>query len=179
MEEYVVSILCATYNHEKYIRQAIESFLAQKWRKSGIIWWNLIDGYPQFSDALVDYYFNKKLAFEFVKRLQQPLCLIIDDQMTLRIINNTENESFAKYKVTNLSDGAIVAQGSMCVGYNANTKVCKIDYPVNKGDVLFIEWDYCSSGIVGGRSGINHYLCGEPPFDLEKYASLMKKAGLI
>lgn len=30
MEEYVVSILCATYNHEKYIRQAIESFLAQK-----------------------------------------------------------------------------------------------------------------------------------------------------
>ncbi len=161
------------------MKHFVESFLAQKWRKSGIIWWNLIDGYPQFSDALVDYYFNKKLAFEFVKRLQQPLCLIIDDQMTLRIINNTENESFAKYKVTNLSDGAIVAQGSMCVGYNANTKVCKIDYPVNKGDVLFIEWDYCSSGIVGGRSGINHYLCGEPPFDLEKYASLMKKAGLI
>lgn len=29
-EEYLVSILCTAYNHEKYIRQTLESFLAQK-----------------------------------------------------------------------------------------------------------------------------------------------------
>ena len=28
--EYMVSIICTAYNHERYIRQAIESFLALK-----------------------------------------------------------------------------------------------------------------------------------------------------
>ena len=30
MEEILVSIDCITYNHEKYIRKAIEGFLMQK-----------------------------------------------------------------------------------------------------------------------------------------------------
>ena len=29
-------------------------------RERGIIWWNVLDGCPQFSDAVVDYYFDKK-----------------------------------------------------------------------------------------------------------------------
>lgn len=31
-------------------------------------------GCPQFSDAVVDYYFTKKLAFSYIKRSQNPLC---------------------------------------------------------------------------------------------------------
>lgn len=30
MDEIIVSVLCFAYNHEKYIRQAIEGFLMQK-----------------------------------------------------------------------------------------------------------------------------------------------------
>ena len=33
----------------------IESTRLRKWRTSGILWWNVIDGWPQFSDAIVDY----------------------------------------------------------------------------------------------------------------------------
>ena len=40
----------------------IELFRCKKPVKSGVLWWNLIDGWPQFSDAVVDYYFKKKLA---------------------------------------------------------------------------------------------------------------------
>ena len=42
----------------------IESARLRKWRTSGILWWNVIDGWPQFSDAVVDYYFGKKLHDE-------------------------------------------------------------------------------------------------------------------
>ena len=33
----------------------VELFRAAKWRRTGIIWWNMADGWPQFSDAVVDY----------------------------------------------------------------------------------------------------------------------------
>ncbi|MCL2776280.1 MAG: hypothetical protein FWD71_23505, partial [Oscillospiraceae bacterium] len=41
----------------------IELFRGSKWRRSGILWWNIIDGWTQMSDAVVDYYFDKKLAY--------------------------------------------------------------------------------------------------------------------
>ncbi|MGN1346590.1 MAG: glycoside hydrolase family 2 protein, partial [Eubacteriales bacterium] len=46
----------------------IERFRLAKWRRTGIIWWNLIDGWPQISDAIVDYYYDKKLAYDYIKR---------------------------------------------------------------------------------------------------------------
>lgn len=41
----------------------IEQTRLKKWRRTGIIWWNMLDCWPQISDAVVDYYFHKKLAF--------------------------------------------------------------------------------------------------------------------
>ena len=34
----------------------------------GILWWNLIDGWPQMSDAVVDYFYRKKIAYDYIKR---------------------------------------------------------------------------------------------------------------
>ncbi len=34
----------------------IEMFRSAKWRRTGIIWWNLLDGWPQISDAVVYLY---------------------------------------------------------------------------------------------------------------------------
>ena len=45
----------------------IERFRVTKWRRTGIIWWNLIDGWPQISDAIVDWYGTKKLAYSYIK----------------------------------------------------------------------------------------------------------------
>ena len=55
----------------------VEWFRAGMWRRTGILWWNLPDRWPQFSDAVVDYYGAKKLAFECLRRCQQPLHLIL------------------------------------------------------------------------------------------------------
>lgn len=161
------------------IKHFIERFLAQKWRRTGILWWNLCGGWPQFDDAAVDYNFDKRLVYHFVKRLQQPLCLLIDDDMTLRVINNTENETYTEYRVSDIGSGKTFAEGSIAVAYNSNIPVLKLDAPKEHGDIFLIEWDYRSSGLKQGRHGVNHYLYGDPPFDPEKYAALMDKAGLL
>ena len=50
----------------------IEHTRILKWRRSGIIWWNMIDCWPQISDAVVDYAYRKKLAYDWIRRAQQP-----------------------------------------------------------------------------------------------------------
>ena len=160
------------------IKHFIERFLAQKWRRTGFLWWNLCGGWPQFDDAAVDYNFAKRLVYHFIKRLQQPLCLLIDDEMTLRVINNTENESYAEYRVSDVGSGRTLTEGRIAVAYNSSIPVCKLP-AAEKGEVYLLEWNYRSSGLTAERHGINHYLHGDPPFDPEKYASLMRKAGLI
>jgi beta-mannosidase len=62
LEDYAFASQCVQAEAKKYF---IELFRTMKWRRTGILWWNLIDGWPQFSDAVVDYYFEKKLAFDF------------------------------------------------------------------------------------------------------------------
>ena len=57
----------------------VEFTRLNKWNKTGIMWWNLLDCWPQFSDAVVDYYFDKKLAYYYLKNVQQNLCLMIED----------------------------------------------------------------------------------------------------
>lgn len=45
----------------------IERCRQRKFECSGILWWNMIDCWPAFSDSVVDYYYEKKLAYEYVK----------------------------------------------------------------------------------------------------------------
>lgn len=157
----------------------IEHAMSGKWNKTGIIWWNLIDAWPQFSDSAVDYYFEKKLAYNAIKRLQQPLCLIVDDELNIRFINNTENETYAEYSIIDASSGETVKEGKYGLSYNANTVIGKLPQPEKNGQIYILRWDYCSSGIKGWRKGINHYLYGKPPFDKEYYIDAMKKYGII
>ncbi len=57
----------------------IEYTRARKWATSGLIWWNVLDGWPQFSDAIVDYYFSKKLAYHYIWRSQRPVLVMLGE----------------------------------------------------------------------------------------------------
>ncbi|MCL2299641.1 MAG: glycoside hydrolase family 2, partial [Firmicutes bacterium] len=71
----------------------IESARAGRWYKTGVLWWNMLDGWPQFSDAVVDWYFGKKLAYHYIKRSQAHLCLLLAEpqgwQLRLLACNDT------------------------------------------------------------------------------------------
>ncbi len=48
----------------------VELWRSAKFRRTGIIWWNLRDGWPILSDAIVDFYNSRKLAYFYIRRVQ-------------------------------------------------------------------------------------------------------------
>jgi len=153
----------------------IEMFRMAKWKRTGILWWNLIDGWPQFSDAIVDYYFNKKLAYDFIKNAQQDVCVMLAESdawnQEIFIVNDTLAAATVSYVVKDVETGVIEAAGTYTVKPDASTAVGKIPFVRRKQRLFAITW-------TGDASGSNHYLAGQPPFTLSEYKTLLKKSGI-
>ncbi|MHB1153191.1 MAG: glycoside hydrolase family 2 protein [Eubacteriales bacterium] len=153
----------------------IERFRISKWRRTGIIWWNLIDGWPQISDAVVDYYYDKKLAYYYIKRSQQPLCIMFDEpdngQLKLFAVNDTQNDEIVSYKITDITMGEVIRVDKITAA--ADSSRCIWDKPYENGEQHFylIEWSYNRS------AGRNHYMTGLKNINLDEYRSAMKKCG--
>jgi beta-mannosidase len=134
---------------------------------SGILWWNLIDGWPQLSDAVVDYYFSKKLAYFYIRRMQQPLCLLMDEpdgwESTLSIGNVGRRERQGHYRVWDASDGSEILAGIFAAAANTNTVLGQVRASLGVPRLLIMEWE---SDDVHGAS---HYLMGNAPFDFARY----------
>ncbi len=145
----------------------IEHMRCQRPRRTGILWWNLLDGWPQFSDAVVDYYFEKKLAYHYIKRSQQPFCLMMDEiqnwNLTLMAANDTLNEVSGDYVVLDAETGETLRAGRFSVGKNKTTPLAAIRMPYCAHRCLLISWT------ANGKPGRNHYICGMPPFSLAAY----------
>jgi beta-mannosidase len=153
----------------------IEFFRASKWRRTGIIWWNLIDGWPQISDAVVDYYFEKKMAYHTIQRAQQPVCLMFTEAtgwyQDLVAVNDTRQDREVQYTVKDIGTGQVLLEGTRVVAADAVTKIGKVPYSAAAKRFYVIEWE----GPAG--KGRNHYLAGNPPFDLGTYQRWMIAAG--
>ncbi|MCI0514856.1 glycoside hydrolase family 2 [candidate division KSB1 bacterium] len=145
----------------------IETTRIKKWRRTGIIWWNLIDGWPQFSDAVVDYYFNKKLAYHYIKRVQAPVCLMCDEPQAgyLRIFgaNDTLNAVTGAFEIAVAATNEILLADKFELPANQAVQVGEIPVPKASPQLWLIHWQSC------GQEFGNHYLYGEPPFNLRQY----------
>ena len=149
----------------------IERFRMGKWRRTGLVWWNILDGCPQFSDAVVDYYFCKKLAYYYIKQSQQPICLMFREPENGKIqlvgVNDTDSTQTLSYKVTDLQDGRLIGQGEAQLSSDSSQPVAV--FPAETGNTVWhIEWT------VDGKTMHNHYACGPIPFPEEKYTELMQ-----
>ncbi|MDE0768996.1 MAG: hypothetical protein OSB19_11465 [Opitutaceae bacterium] len=55
---------------------------------------NPCDGWPLISDAVVDYYNRPKLAYSYIKRVQQDICVMVDEaeneQHKVIAVNDTQ-----------------------------------------------------------------------------------------
>lgn len=152
----------------------IEMFRTGKWRRTGIIWWNLLDGWPQFSDAVVDYYFGRKLAYEYIRRCQQPLLLALREPESraqdLVACNDTRDPIELDYTVLDAVTGRKIAAGQGSAQADAATLLERI--PLSEAEQTFyvLRW---SSRPFG--DGLNHYLAGKPPFSLAQYRAWMSE----
>jgi beta-mannosidase len=146
----------------------VESTRLRKWRTSGVLWWNVIDGWPQFSDAIVDYYFGKKLAYHYLWRVQRPVCVIVGESGSSKYLpvvigNDTLNPADVRYEVRDADSSAVIVTGTFTVPANQNWQVDQIRTYASDQKLYLITWE------TGGQTFGNHYLAGRPPFSLDRY----------
>ena len=148
----------------------IEFFRTGQPNRSGIIWWNLIDGWPQFSDAVVDYYFRKKLAYYYIRQVQQPVLISIREPQNWNLemvaVNDTQGTILLNYSVVELTTGETVCNSSVSVPKGIS-HLHNIPYSQSDKKVYMMKWEY------NGTSGRNHYLAGNPPFSLQAYKDIL------
>ena len=173
-EKYITASQISQAEADKYL---IERMRIDRPRKSGVIWWNLIDGWPSTSDAVVDYYYEKKLAYRYIQRSQAPFAIMADElrSWTSRIVacNDTLKEMRGKFRIYDVVEQRTRVEKEFVAAPNAVTDLVRI--PLNYSDqrLLLFTWE-----MEDGTTGMNHYLSGYPAFSLEQYLEWLEK-GLI
>ena len=144
----------------------IEFWRMNKFDRTGILWWNLRDGWPVISDAVVDYYYGKKLAYHYIKRIQTDVCVMIgdakDDGHPVVTVNDTRNEVEGKLTIKDADTGEVLMNKSFKVdknGKSAEGFLAKTE----KTKLWLIEWE------IEGKKFMNHYFAYQPHVELDIY----------
>jgi beta-mannosidase len=170
-------ILATQFTQAEAFKFFIEMTRLNKWRNTGIVWWNVIDGWPLLNASVVDYYFNKKLAYYYIRRVQEPVCVMVDEPQNwhCRVVvgDDSRQDASGHYRVWDADAGATLLEGDYAVKANENLEVGRI--PVfHSGKRLFlIEWT------ANGKRYVNHYLQGMPPFSLAQYHQWLPKIAAL
>ena len=152
-------------------RTFIERFRAGMWRRTGIIWWNLIDGWPQFSDAVIDYYGVRKPAFEVIRRAQAPVSVIVCPPVggthEVVVSNLRRDPVDVVVEVADLDTGEVLLAATVTAAGDAATRVGQIAEMPGRPRCLRLRWT------ADGRPGWSHHLVGPTPFELDRYLAWM------
>ncbi len=153
----------------------IERMRVDKPHRTGIMWWNLFDGYPVHSNAVIDYYGEKKLAYYYIQRSQEPVAMIFDEpkegKLNLHLVNDLQTKKSVAYKVIDLASGIEIVSGEKEVQANGNCIVERIKNP-EKQSMYLIEYS------VDGEIKYNHFTCNMPKVDFDWYIQCLKNGGL-
>lgn len=154
----------------------IELWRMDKFRKTGIIWWNLRDGWPIISDAIVDFYNSKKLAYYYIKQVQYDACVMIGDakngQHPVVAVNDTREEKTGTVTVKDADTGKIFFSAKFKIPVNGKTTIGVIPEIQDKQAMWLIDYT------IGDKKYTNHYLAGKAPFKLSDYQRWYKKLNI-
>ncbi|MBN1341636.1 MAG: glycoside hydrolase family 2 [Phycisphaerae bacterium] len=174
LEDFVLASQISQAEAKKFF---IEMVRLGKWRRTGLLWWNVIDCWPQFSDAVVDYYFARKLAYSYIKRVQRPMCIMIGEPESwhCRVVagNDSRSSASGEYRVSDADSGKVLMSGKFGVAANANQELGRLRVSHGEQRCFLIEWD------VDGRRHGNHYLLGKPPISLVRYRGWLDRIAAL
>lgn len=147
----------------------VEMFRSRKFdRSNGLIWWNIRDGWPIISDAIVDYYGHKKLAYTYIKQAQRNTLVMMDDAFRVIAVNDTLGAVSGHARVTDAASGKTLFDADFSVPANGKTIIGRVE--VSGQGVCRIHYT------AGKETFDNHYLYGQPPFDFATISALLPKA---
>lgn len=174
IEDFVLASQICQAEAKKFF---VEMTRLKKGKRSGVIWWNMIDGWPQFSDAVVDYYFGKKLAYHYLKRVHQDVCIMIDEPNSwhVRVVlgNDTRKTHTGAYRIWDADTNEVRLEGEFRTKANENVQLGQIRVSRGEQKLFLIQWT------IDGVTYANHYWHGTPPASLDRYKSWLRQiAGL-
>ena len=150
----------------------VELWRMSKFSKTGIIWWNLRDGWPIISDAVVDYYNSKKLAYYYIRQVQHDACVMIGDPKDgnhpVIAVNDTREEKSGKVTIKDADSGETIFSSAFTIPVNGKTWMGNIP-ETGKQSMWLIEYT------IDNEKFTNHYLAGKAPFKLEEYQRWFQK----
>ena len=168
-EDYILASQISQAEAKKYF---IERIRVGRPKKTGIIWWNLLDGWPQMSDAVVDYYFRKKLAYFYIKRAQAPFSVAAGEMENWRLPIYACNDTLKEYRghltITDAETGEELFSSDFTAAPNATTRLANLPLYYSDQRLLLFKWES-----EDGR-GWNHHLCGYPPFSFARYRRFLE-----
>ncbi len=174
LDRFILASQIVQAEAKKYF---VEFWRMSKFDRAGILWWNLRDGWPVISDAVVDYCYNKKLAYHYLKRVQTDVCVMIGDardglprergisrgkQHPVVVVNDTLREVAGTMAIRDADSGEILLRKSFFVEKNGKSGEGFV--PASSETKLWlIEWQ------VDGEKFTNHYLAYQPTIALDEY----------
>ena len=171
MEDYILASQISQAEAKKFF---VEHMRAKMSRNGGVIWWNLVDGWPQMSDAIVDYYYSKKLAYGYIKRSQRGFMIMLDEmnnwKQSVITANSTLEPVKGHVKITDMDSGKVYFEKDFTAGANCNTNLGSIPLMYSDKGMFLIEWE-----LENGEKHFNTYLYGAPGFDLQKNKGWLEK----
>ena len=136
----------------------------------------MLDCWPQISDAVVDYYFTKKLAWHYCHRSQQPRIAMIAEingwNHDVMLANDTlENAEFT-WSIEDGDTGEVLASGmtKVAAGENANAATFGVDPSAQR--LLILKWE------ANGEKYANQFITGFPKYkkaDLFRWLEIIRK----
>jgi beta-mannosidase len=166
-------IFASQVSQAEALKYFIERFRIAKGRRSGILWWNLRDGWPLISDAVVDYYGERKRAYDVIKRVQSDVCVMLDEPedgtQNVVAVNDTLRSAAVAFKVR--TDDEELLTGTVEIEPNGRADLGRVPASSDR-EFRRIEWAW------EGKAFWNHYLAGPRPFDLESLRNWYRQADL-
>ncbi|OPZ09623.1 MAG: Exo-beta-D-glucosaminidase precursor [candidate division BRC1 bacterium ADurb.BinA292] len=148
----------------------IERARRRKFDCGGILWWNLLDGCPQCSDAVVDYYFRKKLAYNYIRRAQDDVLICMEEcegELRVFLVNDNLMPLDLSYQVR--CDDAVVMEGRCEIPANSVVDLGSVGAPSETARLYLLRAE------ISDRRYCNHYLDGRPPFAFEELREYWKR----
>ncbi|MBP5639892.1 MAG: hypothetical protein J6X55_10465 [Victivallales bacterium] len=169
LEEFAFASQICQAEAKKYFVELARS----RKKMTGLLWWNLIDCWPQFSDAVIDYYYGKKLAFHYLARLHHSVLLVMPEAVnwhqSVVAANDSRETVRGTYRVWDAENGDSFAEGDFELAPGAVVELVSVHVCTTAQKLYLISWR-----LSDGTVGVNHALTGHPPFDLGRYRSLLK-----
>lgn len=146
----------------------MEFYRANKFKgRNGMCWWNVREGWPTVTECFVDYFGERKLAFELMKVAQRDLLAMIDEEGEVVVVNDTLKDEMGMVTVTDAASGRVLFDGQGVFPANGVARLGRVR--LDGQGVAKIAY------VVRGEKLYNHYLYGKPPFRFNEVKEWLKK----